>query len=287
MSHDIVVPSLANGYASRASSWYPWAKYPQLWKSCVFAFSPFLGVTGKTLIDYSGLGQHADVLNADSAMWAFEDGYYSLLLDGSNDYIRAPVTDRLTQAFNGPYTVTMWIKCSSGGTVHRLWRYSNGTTGLHSVIFNYTSNGKCLFYCGNGGLDGDALLSTTSSLSDGKRHHLAFTASDGTSTATARIYVDGVQDNSRTRPLIGSLTASDLVIGSRDPTDGTQHFPGNLNDFMVFGRELTVSEIRLLASHPGVAFDLDWPALFRVQAAAATGNPWYQYLQQHLLAGAA
>lgn len=49
----------ANGFAPRDGQ----PLYPELWKGCVGAWNPGLGVTGLTLRDQSGFGRHGTLTN--------------------------------------------------------------------------------------------------------------------------------------------------------------------------------------------------------------------------------
>lgn len=97
------------------------AAYPHLWQGLAGAWSPSLGVTGDTLRDVSGHGNHGTLTGMDPATdWQVSGGGWSLDFDGSNDYIplSTPITSTMVAAAwvyardltdpNGEYFVAKW-----------------------------------------------------------------------------------------------------------------------------------------------------------------------------------
>jgi hypothetical protein len=80
------VPSYKSGYAKSASE----SANPKLWDGLVGAWMPSLGVTGDTLRDVSGNGNHGTLTNMDSATdWVTTSKGLALDFDGVNDYVES------------------------------------------------------------------------------------------------------------------------------------------------------------------------------------------------------
>jgi len=95
--------------------------YPQLWKGCVGAWCPSLGVTGNTLFDHSGFGNHGTLTNGP--MWDVSEGRYANGFDGVNDWI--DLGNLLIGSAD--FTVTVWIFC--------LARYAGGPPGKDNAFW--------------------------------------------------------------------------------------------------------------------------------------------------------
>ena len=83
------------------------AAYPHLWQGLDGAWSPSLGVTGGTLRDVSGRGNHGTLTNMDPATDWQSSGGWCLDFDGSNDDV---VTSQSLPA-SSSRSVAAWVLC--------------------------------------------------------------------------------------------------------------------------------------------------------------------------------
>jgi len=108
---DLLKPSYASGYAKNASQ----SAHPKLWDGLVGAWMPSLGVTGETLRDVSGNGNHGTLvwdgifgMNPAQSWGAGEKGTH-LTFDGVNDYVN--IGDKISAPKN--LSIFSWVKCDN------------------------------------------------------------------------------------------------------------------------------------------------------------------------------
>lgn len=201
------------------------------------AWWPVAGSRGTTLLRDRVNGRNG-VFNGNAALVKDSVMGWVTSYDGNGDYIRVTRTQRLGETIQGDYTLTMWMKSSSATTVKRLWGSYDSVTGFNTAIFNYSSAGQLRFYSGSAA-DADSLLANASGLNNGVWRHYAFQV-QGT---TMRIFINGVQDNSRTR-VAGTTTNADFFLGtSLSTSTATQMFEGSIGDTRLYSRALAQAEI--------------------------------------------
>ena len=264
--------------------------YPGLWRGCVGAWAPCLGPTGLTLRDWSGFGNHGTLTNMDAAGdWAASGGRYALDFDGSNDHV---LCSSLTVGNLGTSnaTLSVWVNTAnanaSRGFINKRefsgsfqqWSLLQGgvDTGGQPVLAKYIT----LFWYNGGALNSPAAVQnyrTTNDYVDGKMHHFAVTRTNGT---IPRFYVDGnevavtaVVDGQNN---INADSTKAIEIGSA--ARGAATVLGQVDDARVYSRALSASEIRLLASRRGIAYETNRNRQYNSAATAArlcnifTGN---------------
>lgn len=229
-------------------------KYPGLWNGCVLAWCPSaFGVTGGTLYDMSGRSRHGTLTNMTlSSAWEMRNGKTALALDATNDVVLGPQVPELSGATN--FTIAGWIYAASVASLAG----AIGTRSLNGVSGNGDNRvslawgfSTVFFTIDNGATAG----SFSAPLAAAGLHHFAGTLAGG----TGRIYVDGTQ----------------IAIGNPvSPTPITTHlftlgcdfinrfWGGSYDDIRVYNRDLTDSEIKLLASRRGVAYEMLPPQVY-------------------------
>ena len=102
---DLLKPSYATGYAKNASQ----SAHPNLWDGLVGAWMPSLGVTGETLRDVSGNGNHGTLTNMDAASdWVATSKGLALDYDlSTNQYVYAP--HRSIYRAGDYFTASLWV----------------------------------------------------------------------------------------------------------------------------------------------------------------------------------
>ena len=115
--------------------------------------------------------------------WAAHAGSF----DGVDDYASGN-TAGLPLA-SSPRTISAWVKAGSGTQNRAIIRYGAGSSSDFQLFVD--ASNRAAAGNGNGSITG------TSSLSDGRWHYVVGVY-EGSGTNTARIYVDGVLQNSGT-----------------------------------------------------------------------------------------
>ncbi len=119
----IIKPSYQAGYARNASE----SENPKLWDGLVGAWMPSLGVTGETLRDVSGNGNHGTLTNMDPASdWVGTSKGLALDFDGTNDYIT--MGDAASLKLPNSFTLECWAKTEGVSGVRTIAGNINTTT---------------------------------------------------------------------------------------------------------------------------------------------------------------
>lgn len=227
--------SYHNGFAPRDMP----PLYPQLWNGCVGAWCPSLGVTGNTLYDWSGLGQHATLTNMDAATdWVASDGRYALDFDGTNDV--ASATPTAAAVTGSKLSWGCWINPLLLRNYCMPFGVANG--GSRQFCFFLTNSSSQFFV----DLFGSTVNLTGKTIRTGTWQHV-FLVKDG---ASAYVYVDGYRAFSGVAGTITSVAGATVRIGST--TDWP--YPGMVDDARIYNRALSENEVRTLAMARGIAY---------------------------------
>jgi hypothetical protein len=123
--------------------------------------------------------------------------------------------------------------------------FSYSGTHVMSIRYPYTGNGTLTWTCGNDWTDAISKMITDATQYKNQWNHWAFTKN--TATGTMAIYLNGTlwySVTGKTRPIQGNTTG-EVRIGSY--TSGTYPYHGKLDDFRIYNRELSASEVATLA----------------------------------------
>lgn len=132
-------------------------------------------------------------------------------------------------------TIAFWVK---GTTLGELVEYGNTSSNGSRVRIYYNSGQNRLFMDMNGNNK-----YVTSNIQDNNWHHLAFAFPENGSLNDIDIYIDGVVQSfngGSTNPF-NTASGIDLIVGRSAMT---------MDDFKIFGRELSATEIADLATPP-------------------------------------
>lgn len=244
----ILPGSYANGFAPRDGQ----PLYPELWRGCVGAWAPCLGPTGLTLRDWSGLTLNGTLTNmVPGDDWVVNGGRYSLDFDQNADIVSS---SSAIPAMATIGTVAAWVNFRTlNASTHAVMYVPNG--GSQTLINQFGTS--VLWYWGSGSPQVSA-----GTLSTGKWTHLCMT-SDGT---TVRAYVNGIQVGTGTSP---SSQPSAIAYLGGWPGQTARTVDGQLDDFRIYGRALSVQEIRLLSLRRGIAYEIAPRRRSSVQVSAA------------------
>ena len=212
------------------------AKHPHLWRGLVGAWVPSLGVTGGTLRDVSGRGNHGTLTNMDPATdWVVSHGQYALDFDGTDDLI---VSQSSQFELASPFTVSVWyrptIRRPYAGILSTFDTFSEAaTTGWILYDGAFSNNGKIGIILG-----GSACTTGPGNSELNRWQHYAAVFRQG----AAKIYRNGVLQSLSTTNL-GAASYSgttQLKIGSYTATKGRNAC--QIADAVIHSREITPAE---------------------------------------------
>jgi hypothetical protein len=185
---------------------------------------------GSILRDVGGSGHDGTLI--DGPQWVAGQHGQALSFDGSGQYVALP---RLVSAF--PVTVSVWVKPNTLGSRQTIWQI--GDLGNINVVLD--SAAQQILSGPQGGQAADLAL-----LSVGRWSNITVIYWD--TGSTQRVFVNGADCTVTSKDWWG-------VIGDRLGCgyNGYARFPFNgvLDDFRVYNRALSQSEISLIASGLG------------------------------------
>jgi hypothetical protein len=224
----IAKPSYQAGYARNASE----SENPQLWDGLVGAWMPSLGVTGETLRDVSGNGNHGTLTNMDAATdWVGTSKGLALDFDGSDDEVLLDkkMTDLVDSG--NPITLSAWFRTQRNG--------------IQVMVGNGSSN-RCYIAIGiDSGLSaywgfGSVQNASFTNAQIGYGWHFYAATYDG---SVAKGFLDGVQTDQQ---FIGSqsfATTANISIGR---SVSSFPFRGQFGAIRIHNRALSPTEIKQL-----------------------------------------
>jgi len=218
-------------------------KYPNLWRGCVGAWCPSEDRSrSNRLTDFSGYNNHGVLTNMDPATdWVPSGGKMALDFDGVNDQLVFP-------AFNLSNNLTwcIWVHKTSATANHHIFGQGDGlTTGMY-----LQTNGSSQF----------VVYVTQVSISGGLLESNKWTAVSVTKTGSSiSLYVNGTIRATGTASPTDSTTP--LAVGYVRFNSGNFYSgsSSNVDDFRVYNRALSPSEIRTLSLRRGIAYETERP----------------------------
>jgi len=226
---DLLRPSYATGYAKNASQ----SAHPNLWDGLVGAWMPSLGVTGETLRDVSGYGNHGTLTNMDAATdWVATSKGLALDYDGTGEHVDCGYI--LNEEIENSLTMTCLCKPAVFG----------GFQNIFSKPFLYwlhQEQGVNRFRFKIRATSGVQFVQADVPITLGQTYFLTGVMSGN----TIKIYVDGRFYGSQA--FSGSLNRSVLdkfKIGGWIGTD--DDFTGSIGNASIYNRALSASEIKQL-----------------------------------------
>ena len=190
--------------------------------------------------DSSGNGRNGTLNNSPT----FVSGKkaQAVSLNGSNQYVSLPAA--LLSTLND-FTIATWVNPASISAWSRIFDFGSST---RVNMFLTPSTGSTLrFALTTGGSGGEQRINGSAPLTTGW-HHLAVTLSGNTGT----LYLDGVQVGQNTamtlRPSSLGNTSNNWIGRSQYSTD--PYFNGLVDEFRIYARALSASEILALFQNP-------------------------------------
>lgn len=193
--------------------------------------------SGTAAYDHSSYMTHGTLYNMDAADHVAGKFGNALDFDGSNDYV--DVADAAHLDITAAISISVWVKPASipawatvisKGTSSS-WNTNNYVLGLASgrVDFRWNGKGTCLVDVG------DALVA-------GAWAHVVCVAEPGTTNAL-KVYINGVLKKQADRTGDPTPNTQALRFGT---DNGTDDFPGLIDEARIYNRALTTDEITAL-----------------------------------------
>lgn len=236
----VLRPSFANGFAPRDGQ----AIWPELWRGCVGAWNPGLGPTGIRLYDHSPYKNHGTLTNMDAGGdWVTSQVGYALDFDGVNDFVNINV---VVDAY--PFTMSCWVSPATTATNSTFM--SLNVAGSTNQYFSLEQRSSVFSIVAR---NTSALIATgtTASTLNVWRH----IAGVFDSPVSHRLFVSGVLEATQTTS-VTMPSCNSLLLAKVRTTDAAVILQGRVADSQIYNRALSANEIRLLATRPGIAYEL-------------------------------
>lgn len=246
---------------------YRKARYPALWQDCLAAYSADVqraSRAGQWAFNFACNQWHAEVNSAatdpafrwyQSSKGSFYAFYGEGISSGYNYLVNGKFPDLLQD-----WTIACWIVIESESVGSPLFSRS---TQWHFYSEFQKLRLKCV-------PDGAGILQGVATLNTGTLYHVAITKRANDFTG----YIDGQVDvtNNTTNAATASSSDNDVYLFDGTGASFGRSFQGWREDMRIYNRALSQAEIQLLASRPGIAYELQ-PELWYVEAAQAAIMP--------------
>ena len=192
--------------------------------------------------DSSGKGNTGVLLGQATTTAAGKIGQ-ALKLNGSSGYVSVKDSASFSSMTN--VTVSAWFKLVTNSPTINSLNILSKASGKNGFQFQYSKYTKTLLFGAGNGTVTDIASSTVSNLNDGQWRLLTGTY-DGT---TIKFYVNGVLVDSNTQ-MSGNITndtGNPLTIGG--------WVPATFDDFRVYNRALSATEIQQLYNQSAATYD--------------------------------
>ena len=201
----------------------------------------FNQTSGTTVTDSSVNVRHGTLVNGPT--WVAGRFGNAVNLDGSDDHVSLPVS--AVQGL-GDFTISAWVRQDTAATWSRVFDFGRGTAA-NMFLTPRSSAGTARFAITAGGGGAEQRINGTAALPTGVWTHVAVTVYG----STGILYVNGAEAGRNTamtlRPAdLGALTQT--WLGRSQYAD--PFLDGQIDDFRIYNRALSPSEITAVANSP-------------------------------------
>jgi len=245
------------------------AAYPHLRRGLVGAWVPSLGVTGNTLRDVSGRGNHGVLTDMDAATdWQTSGGGF-LDFDGSNDYVLLP-----SRSVELPFSLSIWFRSANLTKPYQALFTANTDVNAPPIYcgVHYISGSSRMIFYG----DGAYTANSDPFAQDSSWHHYAWSVQLG---GAGQYFRDGVQIGAFARNVTAKPPSAGSIGASRASLANLFAAQGAIAECSRWERVLTAAEIKTVyQSGPG-----GWLARKRRRVYSVTAAPvvYGQRLSRH------
>lgn len=219
-------------------------KYPRLSNGLIFWLSgEDIPASGTKITDHSGQNIRGILQGNTTSTQGRFSGSRSIIFDGTGDFINIiqPSQINLKQS---ALSVAFWFKFTNASALATESIFSlrgDKSTGNSFDIYRASGTNQVIadFYA-------DTDVTSPQVINNTNWHHFIVTFNGGQTAGTRRTYIDGVLLSQVTNGrawLNYSITPTTCYIGNNSDNN---YFNGQLEDFRIYNRELSQSEIKLL-----------------------------------------
>ena len=222
--------------------------YPELWTGCVGAWNPGLGNSGLVLRDWSGRGNNCVLTSG--LTWGVSGGQFS------TDYVGTVKQQFTTKSLVGQRSVTASV-----------WVRRNGSGGLYSIPFGVSDSSQAGWRFFQSSVAGTYRWSVRN-YGDATQYiefpaipDLTWTHLLGTFDGyKIRAFINGVELAEKNSPM--DILWNSNVKGTFYNNDGWGAYSGAIADAAIFSYAVSNNVARLLATRPGIAYELSSKTYF-------------------------
>jgi hypothetical protein len=199
----------------------------------------FSEIAGNTATDSSGNNQHATLVNGPT--WVAGQSGNAINLDGSDDYLSMPIG---VVSGLDDFTIASWVRLNTTGSWRRLFDFGTGTS-VNMFLTPQSGSNTFRFAITTSGASSEQQINGSSPLPTGTWTHVAVTKSGNVGT----LYVNGtaVGTNSNMTLSPSSLGNTNNNWIGRSQYSGDAYLDGQVDDFRIYNRPLSASEVSDLA----------------------------------------
>lgn len=206
--------------------------------------------TVTTAIDKSGNG-NTGTRAGGTSLRAGKIGQ-AMKLDGSTGYLSVANSSSLNVE-NGDYSVSFWAKISVDTTTER-YLYSKGTKNTNTSYFStriLSPNKNIRFIARSYNNDSNYDYYDTNTVLNNPNAWYHFVMTFKVSTRIIKVYINGVEDGGATGSLGTTFADANTLSLELGKYANTGYFPGSLDDFRIYNRTLSATEVQQLYAMGG------------------------------------
>ncbi|WP_010252575.1 cellulose binding domain-containing protein [Acetivibrio cellulolyticus] len=220
-------------------------------------------ITGSTTLSKDYKGNYGNATLNSGAIITSGRNRNGLSLDGVNDYASLP--SGIVSSY-GDFTIATWVKLDTSSNWQRIFDFGNNTSSYMYLSPNCpdVSAKGVKFAITTGGGWSEQTISSGYNLPIGVWKHVAVTLSGNTGI----LYIDGVEagrNSSMTLKPSSLGSTSNNYIG-KSQTSSDPYLDGMIDDFVIYNRALSDSELKTLAgsatrindSDSGIVYSSGW-----------------------------
>jgi len=189
--------------------------------------------------DKSGNGKNGTMTNISTTTSPVKGKIgQALNFDGANDYVELGTGLDM----NGEMTISLWIKPDTvAAGVLEIVANNNDALGQQDYTFELNRTAAKL----SSVWGGTVIITGNTSLSTNTWYHAVLVRSGSSGNWTAKLYLNGAEDNSAATAVNPSATNANTAIGRGGDFDGA-YFDGKLDDVRIYNSALSANEVLFL-----------------------------------------
>jgi len=221
-------------------------RYANLREGLVGAWCPSIRGSGFTLPDLSGYGNHGTLTNMAADDWVSSQYGRALDFDGTDDFVSINKTPS-ARFFATDFSISFWYQARVNSGGYRLFWETQGYRAQTGGLAIYQNNAQVEVWKHTTGVGFTNMINVAGGVGLNVWKHLALIRQSG----TLALYLDGSSQGTFSDNQdydVDNLTNQFNFGGGRTAF----YFLGLMDSLLTHNRALARSEIRILASRPGI-----------------------------------